>query len=171
LGKQFSILATDVDMLDLEAVIRGSGDTELLSDNPVRDMLAFEPLESLPITLKDAGKVSLFCYLAPNALPQKIDMRRISAAKVVVDIEQSYLIEFWRPFFNGITIREGRFYYTDNMYVDRKLVEKSSAFLDWRKKVVNRVKKALIYDRFNKVYIGRQAFDAISKGEITVVGG
>src|SRR5688500_10784016 len=117
MSKQFSLLATDVDLQALEQVLRDSGEVEFLSNNPTEDDRDLQPLESLPIPLAQAGKVSLFCSLVPRGVPHRLFLKRLSPVKIDIDDQRSHLIEFWRPFYNGEIVRQGRLYYQNTMFI------------------------------------------------------
>src|SRR6266853_81801 len=157
MAKQFNLLATDADLHSLEGVLRATGDVDFLSDVAFEDLSNLRPLLSLPIPISSAGRVSLFCYLAPRNLPSKILIERESAVKVRIDVDESHLIEFWRPFYDGRVLRPGRLYYQNRVLVGRRFVDKSKAFCSWADSVMFRVRKASKYDRAESAYIGREA--------------
>ena len=83
MAKQFSILATRVDLERLETILRQTTPAiELLSDEPTEDLAELKKLESLAIPLSEMGKASLVCCLAPRDLQRRIKMERLSEVKV-----------------------------------------------------------------------------------------
>jgi hypothetical protein len=166
MSKQFSLLATDVDLQELEQVLRDSGEVEFLSNNATEDDRDLQPLESLPIPLPQAGKVSLFCSLVPLGVPHRLFLKRLSPVKIDVDDQRSHLIDFWRPFYNGTIVRRGRVYYQNTMLIDGSFVPKDPEFCRWADRVFARVKRALKYDKGQQAYLGNDAALRIAAGTL-----
>ena len=170
MAKQFSFLATHVDMEMLEAALRATDNFEILSDRtPEGDDGTLLPLSALAMPASRVGKESLFCFLAPRAMPRNIVIRRDSAVKIHVDTQRSHLIEVWRPFFDGHTMRPGRFYYQNRVLMDRQIVPKDADFCSWADAVMTRARKSLRFDKSQCAYVGAEASEAIASNRISVV--
>jgi hypothetical protein len=161
MSKQFSILLTDVDLGALEKVLLKSGDVELLSTTPIGNDQSLPPLHALPIPISQAGKVSLFCYLAPVDLPRHIVLKGQSVLKV--DDHQSHLIEVWRSWYNGQIIKAGRLWYENNVWGNPK----DPDFCRWADRVMARVRRSLTYNKNADAYIGADTLDKLASGAIT----
>src|SRR5690348_15504966 len=127
MSKQFSLLATDVDLRAIEEMLRRSGDVHFFSEEVTEDD-RLRPLAELAIPVSQAGKVRLSCFLAPNEEPQNIVIKKLSPVKTIVDIDRSNLLEIRRPFYDGKIMRLGRFYYQDRFFQARNLVPKNAEF-------------------------------------------
>ena len=165
MSKQFSILLTDVDLEALEKILLKSGDVELLSATATEDDRDLRPLPSLPIPLSQAGKTSLFCYLAPVGLPKNIFLERLSAVKIIVDDDRSHLIQFWRPYYTGQIIKTGRLWYQNAPFSGGAFVAKDPDFCRWADRVMARVRRSLTYNK--GAYIGTDALSKLASGAIT----
>lgn len=168
MGKQLEILTTDLDLRDLEKSLRSRGGVALLSDGANGDFSSLSTLDQLPIPISSAGEKSLVCYLAPIQLPARIFIESESPVKVHVNIRESHLIEFWRPFYDGRVVRPGRLYYEDRILIDNVFVQKDQAFCDWAKGVMAFVRKNLHRDPASGSYLGEDAASAIDSGRIAV---
>jgi hypothetical protein len=168
MGKQFNILATNVDLQCLDEKLRATGDVEILSDVASSDLSRLNPLDQLQIPVEFAGKSSLICYLAAVRLPSRISIKSESPVKTHVDIGQSHLIQFWRPFYDGRIVRPGRLYYEDRILANKEFVQKDPAFCDWAKGVMALVRKTLRRDSVHDSYVGADAAGAIEDGHLKV---
>ncbi|WP_416762466.1 hypothetical protein ACNI65_08900 [Roseateles sp. So40a] len=166
MGKQLSILATDVDLQALEDIMREMEDVDILSDVANADLMNLLPLEDLTIPLSQVGKASLFCYLAPRYLARSIVVERDSPVKVHIDLRKSCLIEFWRPFYDGNVMRYGRMYY----HKQHRSVERDPAFVAWADSVMTRVRRSLKLDKNLGAYVGSDAAKKLAGREVSVVG-
>jgi hypothetical protein len=169
MAKQFSILATDADLIQLRAALYAFGDVDILSDITTDDLKNLRPLDGLEIPLKSVGQVSLFCYLAPRHLPRKIVAERDSSIKVHIDIDTSHLIEFWRPYYDTNVLREGRFYYQNKVLHDGQSIDKDQAFISWADSVMTKVRKMLKLDKQLGAHVGAFAAAEIASGKVSVV--
>jgi hypothetical protein len=166
MSRQFSLLATDSDLQALENVLRDSGEVEFLSNNATENDRDLQPLESLPIPLAQAGKVSLFCYLVPRGVPHRLFLRRLSPVKVDVDDQRSHLIDFWRPFYNGNIVRRGRLYYQNTMFIDGAFVPKDPDFCRSADRIFAHVKRTLKFDKGQQAYVGNHAALRMAAGTL-----
>jgi len=167
MSKQFSIVLTDVDLQTLEKLLRDSGDVELLAHVPTEDDRSLRPLGSLAIPVSHAGKVPLWCYLAPLGLPKTILLKRLSPVKIEVNVDRSHLIDVRRPFYNGHEIRSGRFYYQNWFVENQAWVPKNPEFCRWADHVMARVKRTLKFDKASYAYLGAHATERIASGTLT----
>jgi hypothetical protein len=168
MSKQFSILVTDVDLGAIERLLRASGAVDLLSDRPTGGLTDLMPLESLAIPTFQAGKISLFCYMAPRELGRRIVLQRLSPVKTHVNLDHSYLVQFWRPFYDGRTMRRGRLYYVNTVLEGKEILPKNPEFCRWADRVMAKVRKTLKYDKTLDAHVGPHAREGISSGSITV---
>jgi hypothetical protein len=169
MAKQFSILTTNADLGQLQDVLHALGDIDILSDVTSDDLKDLRPLDDLEIPLSSVGKVSLFCYLAPRHLPRKIVAERDSPVKVHIDVSQSHLIQFWRPYYDTRVFRRGRLYYQNKVAHMGTSVDKDQAFCRWADAVMSKVRKALKLDKELGAYVGAYAAAEIASGRVTVI--
>lgn len=170
MAKQFSFLATHIDMQILEAALRTTDDFEILSDRtPEGDHGTLMPLSALAMPASRVGNESLFCFLSPREAPRNIVIQRDSAVKIHVDTQRSHLIEVWRPFFDDRTIRRGRFYYQNKVLTNGRIVPKDADFCSWADAVMTRARKSLRLDKSQGAYVGAEASEAIASNRISVI--
>jgi hypothetical protein len=170
MAKQFSFLATHIDMQILEAALRTTDDFEILSDRtPEGDHGTLMPLSALAMPASRVGNESLFCFLSPREAPRNIVIQRDSAVKIHVDTQRSHLIEVWRPFFDGRTIRRGRFYYQNRVLTDGRIVPKDANFCAWADAVMTRARKSLRLDKSQGAYVGAEASEALASNRISII--
>jgi hypothetical protein len=165
MAKQFSILATDVDLRLLEETLRATGDVDILSDIVTDDLRDLRPLDGLEIPQSAVGKTSLFCYLAPRHMPRTIVAERDSPVKVHIDMSKSNLIEFWRPYYDTRVLRQGRLYYRNRV----ESIDRDPAFRRWADEVMTRVRRMLPLQKELGAYVGAHATAEIAAGRLTVV--
>jgi hypothetical protein len=166
MSRQFSLLATDIDLQALEQVLRGSGEVDFLSNNATDDDRDLQLLESLPIPPTHAGKGPLVCWLVPRGVPHSLILKRRSPAKVTVEVDRSHVIEVMRPFYNGEVVRRGRLYYQNMMFIDGAFVPKPPDFCRWADRVFARVKRVLTYDMRQQAYVGSDAALRLAAGTL-----
>ena len=152
---------TDVDLAALEKLLLKRGDVEVLSSTPTGNDRSLPSLPALPIPVSQAGKTSLFCYLAPVDLPRHIVLQGQSVLKV--DDHQSHLIEVWRSWYNGQIIKSGRLWYENNVWGNPK----DPDFCRWADRVMARVRRSLTYNKNADAYIGVDALDKLASGAIS----
>lgn len=167
MSKQFSILLTDVDLQALEQSLRNWGDVEMLAHVPTEDDQSLQPLASLAIPISHAGKVPLWCYLAPVGQSKTIVVKRLSPVKIGVDIDRSHLIDVMRPYYNGKIVRRGRFYYRNWMFEGGTWIAKDADFCRWADRAFARVKRTLQFDKRLGAYLGKDAAERIAAGTVT----
>ncbi|HEY3145188.1 MAG TPA: hypothetical protein VGJ75_02500 [Dongiaceae bacterium] len=171
MAKQFSILATDVDLRALDAVLRRAGDTQIFSDEPSEDDKSLAPLNELPIPIEMAGKVSLLAYLGPIGPLENVAIERVSPVKIHVETGPGHLIEFMRPFYNGEIIKMGRCFFETRFYKDRAMHAKDPEFIRWADRVTARIRKALPYQKAVDARVGPDAAERIFAGRLPVKQG
>jgi hypothetical protein len=169
MAKQFSILATDTDLKDLQEHLVLCGDVQILSSEATDDLQDLRPLTSLSVPLSRIGKDSLFCYLAPLRLPRRVMAERDSPVKVHVNLDESHLIEFWRPYYDGKIMREGRLYYQNRVTRNDEFVEKDDAFCRWADSVMRIVRLKLKRHKGFGCYVGAHALEDILAKKVTVI--
>ncbi|WP_157522239.1 hypothetical protein [Mitsuaria sp. 7] len=169
MAKQFSILATDVDLRLLEETLQSTGDVDILSDIATDDLRNLQPLNGLEIPQSAVGKTSLFCYLAPRHIPRMVAAERDSPVKVHIDLSRSQLIEFWRPYYDTRILRPGRLYYQNRMLVHGESVDKGPAFCRWADGVMTKVRRMLHLRKEIGAYVGAHAAAEIASGKLTIV--
>ncbi|WP_157522234.1 hypothetical protein [Mitsuaria sp. 7] len=169
MAKQFSILATDVDLRLLEEKLQATGDVDILSDIATDDLRNLQPLDGLEIPQSSVGKISLFCYLAPRHIPRMVVAERVSPVKVHIDLSQSQLIEFWRPYYDKRVLRPGRLYYQNRVLVHGESVDKDPAFRRWADGVMTKVRRMLHLHKEMGGYVGAHAAAEIASGKLTIV--
>jgi len=168
MAKQFSILATDVDLTSLEQELRNAKDVELLSNEANDSLDGLRPLSGLAIPPSQAGKVSLICYLAPRDMPQRILIERVSDVKVRIDEQRSHLIQFWRPYFDGVVMRPGRLYYQNRLVRNNAFVSKDASFCKWADAVMARIRRFLRMNKTEGSYVGADAAKRILSGLVKI---
>ena len=171
MAKQFSILATDVDLRALDTVLRQAGDTQIFSDKPNDDDTSLALLSDLPIPMQMAGKVSLSAYLGPVGPLEKVVIERVGPVKIHVESGPAHLIEFSRPFYNGEIIRMGRCFFETSYYKDYAIHAKDPEFVKWADRVANRVRKILPYHKVLDARVGPDAAERIFSGRLPVKQG
>jgi len=164
MGKQFSLIATDVDLGAIERLLRPSVEAYFFSTE-VDDSQHLKRLDDFAIPPSQAGKTSVFCYLAREQYPAVVI--KSLGSKVTVDYRESELVEVWRPFFDGKIIKRGRFFYEPQFFHAKG--QKSPEFCKWAEKLFERVKRLLRYNRSVDAYVGRDAAEAIDAGRIAIV--
>jgi hypothetical protein len=168
MAKQFSILATGIDLQQLQQSLEALGNVDILADVATDDLHDLRPLENLDIPLQRIGYDSLFCYLAPRQLPRKVVAERDSPIKIHIDLNESNLVEFWRPFYDGHTFREGRVYYQNKVWRNGQAIGKDEAFCEWADRIMGTVRKAFKLDRELRAYVGSDAATEIASGRVTI---
>jgi hypothetical protein len=168
LGRQSSILVTNDDLRELEAMLLKRGDVVLLSDKFNEGRNTLLPLEALE--LAHPGKESLFCYLAPaSTAAPNIVIHTTSDVRVDVEIDQSEIIELWRSYCFGDVIRRGRFFYTARYYEAGNFYDKDPEFVSWAAKVAGAIRRSLDFDKALRTYVGTDAARKIASGELKVI--
>lgn len=170
MAKQFNVLATDADLRLLEEVLGAMGDVDILSDITTDDLQDLRPLGGLEIPQSNVGRASLFCYLAPRHMPRKIAAERDSPVKVHINLGESHLVEFWRPYYDTLVLRQGRLYYQNRMPCSGQSIEKDQAFCRWADGVMTRVRGAFKLRRELGAYVGVHAAAEIASGRLTIIG-
>ena len=168
MSRQFNLLATDVDLAAIEISLRHLGNVRILSDTATENLNDLLPLMSLAIRPEEAGKHSLFCYLAPADMASAIELHRVSAVKIQIDEQHSDIIEFWRPFFDGRIIRAGRLYYQDKVYRAQQSFAKDPSFCRWANAVFAAIRRDLKLDSRYGAYVGDNASNGIASGQYVV---
>jgi hypothetical protein len=168
MSKQFSLVATDADMRDLEHVLLKRGDVTFLSTKAMPGTTELAPLNSIVLPIEQVGKQSLFCFLAPRNMPANISVRKISDAKVSVDIGTSHVIDFWRSFYDGRVVKSGRMFYENiNPSVDERAI-KDPLFCQWADSIMNATKKIFPMHKGLKMHVGADAAKLLEQGRIFV---
>lgn len=168
MAKQFSILATNADLHLLQDALVAHGDVDILSDIATDDLQDLRPLDVLEIPVARMGHESLFCYLAPRGLPRRVVAERDSPVKVHININESHLIEFWRPYYDTRIFREGRLYLQNKVLRNGALVGKDLAFCRWADGVMTKIRKTLQLNKELGAYVGAHAAEAIASGTVTI---
>ena len=164
MAKQFTIIATDKDLRQIEGALQRRGDVNLFSEMATPSLEGLEPLEALSIPPDKAGACSLFCYLAPRGLPERVCVRRISDVKTDIDLKRSHVIEFWRPFFNGKVIRPGRFYFQNALLKEGGLLGNDTDFYRWADSVMSQLRGGLVRNKKEAAYMGPDAVEGLASG-------
>jgi hypothetical protein len=167
MGRQSSLLLTNDDLRDIEAMLRARGDVALLSDTANEGRNALLPLKALPITRP--GQESLQCFLARAEEPRHVIVETVSDVKVSVDIQASEVIELWRSYCPGEVIRTGRVYYAARYWDGESIQDKGREFVSWAEKTVAAIRRSLKYDKTLQAYAGACAARLIASEGLTVI--
>lgn len=168
MAKQFSIIATDLDCAKLEEVLKQRGDVYFLSIKCAQNSNDLLALDSIVIPSCRAGKESLFCLMVPKNFPKFISIKRLSEVKVSVDLQESYVIDFWIPFFDGKIIRPGRLYYQNRKSDAAMLDIRHAEFCEWADQIFKIVKKVFRRNPHFNAYVGPDAERKIGDGSVFV---
>lgn len=151
-------------------MLRARSDVQFLSSRTNEARNSLLPLKSLPILPSEYGLGYRQCFLAPAGWTPEVDVEPLSNVKVHIDVERSEIIEFNRSYCDKGLIQGDRIYYTPVYWLPTDgLVDKSRDFVTWAERVVRAIKKSLIRDKVSGDYIGHDAAQKITSGELKVI--
>jgi hypothetical protein len=140
-GHQVNFFILPSDLAEMEAEVRKVGDVMMLRDRTA----APEPTEltTLSIGPGDMGKVALRVYLVRPKDRELVQTRWIEQQRHwIIDQFGSPIVEFDRPFFDGVAFRPGRAYFASGGKFGH--AGRSTEFVRWGNRILASIRKSII---------------------------
>ena len=164
MGHQLNFYLTDSDNEMIETVIRSIEPVAVLH----RRAQAPSPRVLPALRLEEDGQAWLFLNLVRLADLDALPFRHVPGPDYwTTDTLRSPVLEFNRGSSNGETIRPSRIYFIASYFGEDDMpVTKDEAFIAWGKKVIRRVRSALV--RHGSFYIGPEAKALVEAGQVSL---